>query len=277
MDDITPHNLEEFISWARKRKLRKKAVSNNSINKYLTLLKQICTQAAVDYRWVNKYSPFQGFKMLPGTDPIENIFPFSIKEQKCLENALSCHWKPYFNFAFASGLRPGEQIGLKENDIDWGKRLLWVRRSLTTDKDGHRIEGPTKNKYSRRTIKLNDLMFDALQSQKVIADRYDCVYFFCTELGTPIHLSNLRRDIWLPAMINAKLETRAIKQTRHSFATIALSCGENPLWIARVLGHKNTEMIIKHYTRYVENVTHTNDGSSMNNLYKNNMSNNEEE
>ena len=214
--------------------------------------------------------------MLPVTDPIENIFPFSIDEQKCLHNVLTSHWKPYFIFAFASGLRPGEQIGIKEPDINWDKRLLKVSRSITTDKNGHRIEGPTKNKYSRRTIKLTDLMFNALQKQKEIADRFQCKYFFCTALGTPIRLSNLRRDIWLPALKRAELGIRAIKQTRHTFATIALSCGENPLWIASVMGHKNTEMIIKHYTRYVENVTHTNDGSAMNNLYKNSMGKNEE-
>jgi integrase len=276
MCGITPHTLEQFISWARKRKLRKKSVKNSSINKYLVLLKQICTHSTVDYGWINRYSPFQGFRMLPETDPIENILPFSIDEQNGLKNVFSCHWKPYFDFAFALGLRPGEQIALKEDDIDWDKRLLQVKRSITTDKNGHRIEGPTKNKYSRRTIKLNDIMFESLQRQKVFSDKFDCEYFFCTELGTPIYLSNLRRDIWLPASKKAQLEIRALKQTRHTFATIALSCGENPLWIARVMGHKNTEMIIKHYTRYVENVTQTNDGNAMNNLYKNSMSNKEE-
>jgi integrase len=276
MAEITPYTLEQFISWARKRKLRKKVVSNNSINKYLTLLKQICTYATVNYRWVNNYSPFQGFKMLPGTDPIENIFPFSIDEQNCLHSVLSCHWEPYFTFAFASGLRPGEQIGINESDIDWDKRLIKIRRSITTDKNGHRVEGPTKNKYSRRTIKLTDLMFNALQKQKENADRFKCKYFFCTALGKPINLSNLRRDIWLPALKRAKLQIREIKQTRHTFATIALSCGESPLWIASVMGHKNTEMIIKHYTRYVENVTHTNDGSAMNSLYDNSMGKNKE-
>ena len=44
-----------------------------------------------------------------------------------------------------------------------------------------------------------------------------------------------------------------MKQTRHSFATVAMSCGENPLWIAKVMGHKNTEMIIKVYSKYIEN------------------------
>jgi integrase len=43
-----------------------------------------------------------------------------------------------------------------------------------------------------------------------------------------------------------------MKQTRHSFATVALSCGESPLWIAKVMGHRNTEMVIKVYSKYIE-------------------------
>ena len=61
------------------------------------------------------------------------------------------------------------------------------------------------------------------------------------------------------------LIVREMKQTRHSFATVALSCGENPLWIAKVMGHRNTEMIIKVYGKYVENAGISNDGSALNN------------
>ena len=51
-----------------------------------------------------------------------------------------------------------------------------------------------------------------------------------------------------------------MKQTRHSFATVALSCGENPLWIAKVMGHRNTDMIIKVYSRYIEDGSGSPDG-----------------
>jgi integrase len=58
-----------------------------------------------------------------------------------------------------------------------------------------------------------------------------------------------------------------MKQTRHTFATLALSLGENPLWIAKVMGHRDTEMIIRVYSKYVEDVRGTRDGSIMNAIY----------
>ncbi len=59
-----------------------------------------------------------------------------------------------------------------------------------------------------------------------------------------------------------------MKQTRHSFATNALGCGENPLWIARVMGHRDTDMIIRVYSKYIENANGSQDGNNLNAFYR---------
>jgi integrase len=43
------------------------------------------------------------------------------------------------------------------------------------------------------------------------------------------------QKVWNSALKKTGLKYREMKQTRHSFATNALSCGENPLWIAKVM------------------------------------------
>ncbi|MFC1731881.1 hypothetical protein ACFL6I_16300 [candidate division KSB1 bacterium] len=60
-------------------------------------------------------------------------------------------------------------------------------------------------------------------------------YFFCTPTGKRIHRSNLYMRVWIPTLKKADLELRSVKQTRQSFAILALTSGENPLWIARVI------------------------------------------
>jgi integrase len=265
--EINAHSLEEFVSWSRKKKLRLRVVCNKSINRYMIPLKMICKQAAIKFRWGGRFDPFFGFKKLPEEDMIEKIVPFSLEEQMSLRKELPDHWKPYFDFAFRSGLRPGEQIGMKPEDIDWEKGLLHVRRAITLDANGKRFEGMTKNKFSRRTIQLTPAMFESLKAQKAIHDQFGCEYFFCTPKGYAIHLTNLRKNVWIPALKNASLPLREMKQTRHTFATMALSYGENPLWIARVMGHRDIEMIIKVYTRYVANSKGTEDGSLLNAAY----------
>ena len=265
--------LKEFVSWSRKLRIKRKAVGNKSINKYLVPMRMICNAASIEFQWGSGYDPFFGFKRLAEEDAIEKIHPFSIEEQRRLRRELPDHWKPYFDFAFRAGLRPGEQIALKPEDIDWEKGLLHVRRAITLDKDGRLIEGGTKNRYSKRTIKLTPVMYMALEAQKSICERFNSEYFFCSPEGKPVHLSNLRRRVWLPALGRAGLAPREVKQTRHSFATAALGCNESPLWIASVMGHRNSEMVIKVYSRYVENNRGTIDGSTFSSFLLNNIGN----
>jgi hypothetical protein len=49
----------------------------------------------------------------------------------------------YFRVLFFSGLRPGEQIGLPWDDIDWQRKIICVRRSI-----GRFGKGPTKTAES---------------------------------------------------------------------------------------------------------------------------------
>ena len=72
----------------------------------------------------------------------------------------------------------------------------------------------------------------------------------------------------MPALEKAGLKIRELNQTRHTFATIALRCGENPLWIAKVMGHRDTNMIIKVYSKYVEDVSGSQDGANLDNAYR---------
>ena len=262
------HLFEEFVSWARKQRFKGNSVCNKSINKYFVPMKLICRQASIAYRWGSGFDPFFGFKRLPEDERRDDIFPFSLEEQKKLRLELPDHWKPYFDFALRSGLRPGEQIALKPTDIDWVRGLLYVERAITLDEDGRRTEGNTKNKYSRRKIRLTEGMAKALKEQKKIHDPLGCEYFFCTPNGCAVHLSNLRRKAWIPALKRSGVKLREMKQTRHTFATVALSCGENPLWVAKVMGHRDAEMVIKVYSRYVENLRGMEDGSTVDAIFR---------
>lgn len=245
--------FDEFVSWAKKQRYRKKTVSNESIKKYFVPLKMVCHDAAIKYGWGGSYDPFFGFKMPKNNkDAYEKIFPFSIEEQKRIIATLPNHWKPYFRFAFASGISQGEQTGLKSTDINWVKKTVCIERGMTRDENDKPIEGPTKNKYRKRTIKLSPKMSSALKDQKGIYDQFKGKYFFCTENGGLFDPSNVRSKIWIPALERAKVKYREMRQTRHSFATYHLSRGKNPLQIAKVMGHRNVEMIINVYAKYIE-------------------------
>ncbi|MHB8790188.1 MAG: tyrosine-type recombinase/integrase [Desulfobulbaceae bacterium] len=270
--DINAVLIERFVSWAKKRRFRSKTISDKSINKTLIPLKMICKSAAIEFNWGRSFDPFFGFKKLSESDN-SRIAPFKINEQKQIIECLPNHWKPYFLFAFSSGLRVGEQIALKPDDVDWEKRVINIRRAMTLDEHGKPTIGNTKNKYSRRTIWLIPVMLDAIKKQAEISNRLGSEYLFCTPSGHQVQVDNLRGRVWSEALKKAGLDYRPLRQTRHTFATTALSLGENPLWIAKVMGHRDTEMVIKVYASYLQNNLSTKDGASLNGAYQKMMRN----
>ena len=62
-----------------------------------------------------------------------------------------------------------------------------------------------------------------------------------------------------------EIEYRRPYNTRHTCATLWLASGESPEWVARQLGHANTQMLFSVYSRYVPNLTR-NDGSAFERL-----------
>jgi integrase len=52
---------------------------------------------------------------------------------------------------------------------------------------------------------------------------------------------------------SANIEYRTIYNTRHSFASLMISQGEDILWVSHMLGHTNTEMTLRKYAKYIKN------------------------
>ena len=77
---------------------------------------------------------------------------------------------------------------------------------------------------------------DATKSQVVPLGHYD---------------QAIRKVVWTPALQRANVKYRTPYQTRHTFASMLLSRGENPLWVANQMGHKDWGMIRKTYGRWI--------------------------
>jgi integrase len=61
----------------------------------------------------------------------------------------------------------------------------------------------------------------------------------------------IRKIVWTPALKRADIKYRNPYQTRHTFAPMLLSRGENPMFVAQQMGHKDWGMIIKVYGRWI--------------------------
>src|SRR5215210_4975696 len=94
----------------------------------------------------------------------EEIRPLTPEQVKMLLDAAnSDRLEALYVLAVTTGLRQGELLGLKWDDIDLKVGTLQVRRTLTTAKGGPVLSAP-KTKSSRRTVRLSQAALEALRS-----------------------------------------------------------------------------------------------------------------
>lgn len=151
--------------------------------------------------------------------------------------------------ALTSGLRPGELLALRWDDLDLDAGLLRVSRAIV--RRGGRVElGKTKTPTSRRQLLLPDLAVAALREHRVRQGLQrqaageswqDCGLVFPTGLGTLLDPANLRRSL-------SQLTERAglghwhPHELRHSAASLLSAAGVPLEEIADLLGHATTRV-----------------------------------
>ncbi|MFI5710993.1 tyrosine-type recombinase/integrase [Kribbella sp. NPDC051620] len=159
-----------------------------------------------------------------------------------------------FVLALFMGLRRGELLGLKWDDIDWAEKTVTVQRTLQRVNGALRAVTP-KTKKSRRTVPLIELCLEALRVHKVLQAKerlaagkkwVNTGYIFTTEIGTPIEPDNLRRD-WYPLRVQVGLGEMRFHDLRHSCVTLLLRLGVPPHIVQAIVGHADVQVTMAIY------------------------------
>ena len=62
-----------------------------------------------------------------------------------------------------------------------------------------------------------------------------------------------QRDLyWKPVLKALGIRYRVPYQCRHTYATLALMAGANPMWVSRQLGRVNMNMLLTTYSKWVD-------------------------
>jgi integrase len=124
-------------------------------------------------------------------------------------------------------MRLGEQTALKWREVDWERKTISIVVSRVMG-----IEGRPKTKGSYRDIDMLPVVEEALREQRR-QNSTKSPYVFLSNDGNPVDGETLRKTTWTPGLKRAGLEYRSMYHTRHTFATLMLSAGENMGWCSR--------------------------------------------
>lgn len=179
------------------------------------------------------------------------------------------HQEALFALALATGMRRGELMGLKWQDISFSTSTLQIRRILTrvpTKMPGKGyVEAEPKTQKSRRNVVIASFALELLklhyqrqlEVKKLAGEKWqEHDYVFCTSIGT--HL-NPTRDVLDPLKVllkQAGLPDIRFHDLRHSAATLLLSEGVHPKVVQELLGHTNISMTMDVYSHVLPGMQH---------------------
>ena len=187
----------------------------------------------------------------------KEITPLTAEETKRLiETARGDRFEALYMLAVTTGMRQGELLALKWDDVDLKRGVLRVRRTLTRIKGAFSL-GEPKTPKSRRSVKLTAIAAEALRAhlsrQLEEIDRTGSLYkderlVFATEAGTPVNPTNLRKRSFAKLLRQAKLPEIRFHDLRHTCATLLLGRNVNPKIVSEMLGHSSISITLDTYS-----------------------------
>ena len=182
-------------------------------------------------------------------------------EDEVLQFLESIHGKRneyLYGIALAMGMRQGELMGLKWQDIDWKRETIMVRRQAVMIRGGGYSFSEPKSKHGWRSVDLGIGSMEKLRKQYELmrlmrtAARQDWEendLVFPSTRGTPQSDTNLVHEFH-------KLEEQAgvpkirFHDLRHTAASLMLSRGIPPVTVAGMLGH-TVSVLLSTYAHFI--------------------------
>lgn len=180
----------------------------------------------------------------------DDVDPFSPEEQQAILDAATGQAKNFIQFAIWTGMRTSELVALDWNDIDWLRGEVRVTRAMTQAAGGQ--AEVTKTTSGKRSIKLLGPAMEALKAQKAHTFLAHAEVF-----QNPRTLERwagdqpIRKTMWANILKRSGVRYRRPYQTRHTYASMMLSAGEHPMWVAQQMGHSDWTMIARVYGRWM--------------------------
>lgn len=227
--------------------------SNSSIQKIYFQFKN-AFEYCLNKGYIHQNPMYEVIK--PKSKKEDKVFrALELEEQRALTDYLlstnlnDTPYKNVFLIQLYMGLRVGETLALKNSDIDLKKRILYVRRTLTTDKNDKVCIGKSTKTYAgKRELPIPDFILPyILEQMKVAQDNQDEMLFLTPQEGLVLHstINRKLKNIAKKVGISDNISTHIL---RHTYGTRCIESGMRAVALQRLMGHTDINITLNTYT-----------------------------
>lgn len=181
----------------------------------------------------------------------KEIQVFSKKQQKILEDYCKNNQDiRLFGIVFAlyTGLRIGELLALKWEDIDLKKKIIYVKKTVLKIKteEGKWVSyiDSAKTKSSIRVIPIAKNLYTLLlQHRKKNFGKW----LICDKNNQAVN-NRTYQKLFQTVLIKLQMPLLSFHSLRHTFATRAIENGIDVKTVSELMGHQNTSITLNRYT-----------------------------
>lgn len=172
---------------------------------------------------------------------------FKPSEVETLMHALKEPYRTMILVAAVTGMRVSELLALQWSDVDFERRLLYIRRAYYRGQFG-----PPKNRASERAIPIPPGIWYALKCLNESGRRSSMDLVFPNAAGNPHDAGALLNRVLYPTLTTLGLPRTGWRAFRRSAATALSEMREPVRTTQQVLGHSSPQTTLAFYVQSVE-------------------------
>lgn len=247
IQDVTKNDIQEFLNSI-------KDLSDSYIKKLYEQFVQAYRRAEIK-KYIT-YNPMYEVIKPKSDKQTKVVEALDINVQKAFTeylNKVSIENEPYKNIFLIQmymGLRIGEILALSTENIDLENKLLYVKRTLTNDKEFSIILGnKTKTYAGNRTLPIPDFLMPIFEEQIKYSNENLHNLIFTTN-DNYIRTSAINKE--LKRIFEEELKTSSKNISthclRHTYGTRCIEAGMTAVVLQRLMGHKDVTVTLNTYT-----------------------------
>lgn len=247
IQDVTKNDIQEFLNSI-------KDLSDSYIKKLYEQFVQAYRRAEIK-KYIT-YNPMYEVIKPKSDKQTKVVEALDINVQKAFTeylNKVSIENEPYKNIFLIQmymGLRIGEVLALSTENIDLENNLLYVKRTLTNDKEFAIILGnKTKTYAGNRTLPIPDFLIPIFEEQIKYSNENLHNLIFTTN-DNYIRTSAINKE--LKRIFEEELKTSSKNISthclRHTYGTRCIEAGMTAVVLQRLMGHKDVTVTLNTYT-----------------------------